>query len=87
MSEVMMGVLQRLNESLTRQVEKLGPENEQVRKLLTEFDKRHDKDRAEIDRLRGALSMLSIATSTGEGLSPAEVVQMNAAINATLDAD
>jgi hypothetical protein len=52
MSEVMMGVLQRQVESLTRQVEQLGPENERVRKLLTEFDERHDRDQAEIARLR-----------------------------------
>jgi len=47
-----MGVLQRQVESLTRQFEKLGPENERVRKLLTEFDQRHAADQAEIERLR-----------------------------------
>ncbi len=55
MSEVMMKVLQQQVESLTRQVEQLGPENERVRKLLTEFDERHDRDQAEIGRLRAAL--------------------------------
>ncbi|MBB05868.1 MAG: hypothetical protein CML03_10170 [Pseudooceanicola sp.] len=52
MSDVMMKVLQLQNESLTRQVETLGPENERVRNLLTEFNKRHDADQAEIERLR-----------------------------------
>lgn len=47
-----MRVLQQQIESLTSQVEQLGPENERVRKLLTEFDQRHDRDQAEIDRLR-----------------------------------
>lgn len=55
MSDVMMKALQLQNESLTRQVEQLGPENERVRKLLTEFDRRHDRDQAEIARLREAL--------------------------------
>lgn len=55
MSDVMMGVLQRQIESLTRQVEQLGPENERVRRLLTEFDKRHDEDSAEISELRRRL--------------------------------
>lgn len=56
MSEVMLGVLQRQVESLTRQVEVLGPENERVRKLLTEFDRRHDLDRAEIERLTAIIN-------------------------------
>jgi hypothetical protein len=51
MSDVMIGVLQRQVESLTRQVEKLGPENERVRNLLTEFDQRHDADAARIAAL------------------------------------
>lgn len=63
MSEVLMGVQQRLIESLTRQVEKLAPENEQVRKLLTEFDERHTKDQAEITRLKARL--WSIAHAAG----------------------
>lgn len=58
MSEVMMGVLQRQNESLTRQVEQLGSENEQVRKLLTEFDDRHAKDEAKYKRLLSATENL-----------------------------
>lgn len=57
MSVVMMDALKVQVASLTRQVETLAPENERVRKLLTEFDVRHDKDKAEIDRLRGILGM------------------------------
>ena len=55
MSDVMMKALQQQNESLTRQVEQLGPENVRVRNLLTEFDQRHDQDQAEIERLRDIL--------------------------------
>jgi len=44
MSDAMMGVLQRQVESLTRQVEELGPENERVRNLLTEFDRRQHRE-------------------------------------------
>lgn len=51
-----MAALQIKVESLTRQVETLGPENERVRKLLTEFDIRHDQDQAEIGRLRDELA-------------------------------
>lgn len=56
MSDVMMKALQIQNESLTRQVEQLGPENERVRKLLTEFDRRHDIAQAEIERLQRELA-------------------------------
>ena len=49
MSDVMKGFLPSQVESLTRQVEKLGPENEQVRNLLTEFDLRHQRDQATIE--------------------------------------
>lgn len=48
MSDVMMKALQVQVESLTRQVKSLSKENERVRKLLTEFDERHDRDQARI---------------------------------------
>ena len=51
----MMKALQLQVESLTRQVERLGPENERVRKLLTEFDQRHDADQNQIAALSAAL--------------------------------
>lgn len=56
MSDVMMKALQIQVESLTRQVESLGPENERVRKLLTEFDQRHDADQARIAELETELA-------------------------------
>jgi hypothetical protein len=58
MSDVMMKALQIQVESLTRQVESLGPENERVRKLLTEFDQRHDADQARIRELEAELAAL-----------------------------
>ena len=67
MSGVMMKVLQIQNEVLTRQVETLGPENERVRNLLTEFDKRHDADQAEIERLRDAFTW-SLRHTSGKEL-------------------
>lgn len=78
MSEVMMGVLQRQVESLTRQVEQLIPENERVRKLLTEFDLRHDADQAEIARLKAQLGDQGICPSCmGSGESVADQVCMS----------
>lgn len=56
MSDAMMKALQIQNESLTRQVEQLGTENKRVRKLLTEFDRRHNIDQVEIKRLRDEMS-------------------------------
>ncbi|WP_417724606.1 cell division protein ZapB [Salipiger sp.] len=56
MSDVMMKALQMQNESLTRQVEQLGPENERVRRILTEFDARHDADQARITALEAQLA-------------------------------
>ena len=56
MSDVMMKALQLQIESLARQVEQLAPENERVRKLLTEFDKRHDRDGARIEQLEAQLA-------------------------------
>lgn len=41
--------------SLKRVVDTLGSENTRVRELLAEFDLRHDRDQAEITRLRGLL--------------------------------
>lgn len=77
MSEVMIGVLQRQVESLTRQVEQLGPENERVRKLLTEFDKRHNADQCEIARLKLQIGDLGICGSCmGSGESgPDQICQ------------
>ena len=69
MSEVMMKVLQIQNESLTRQVETLGPENERVRNLLTEFDRRHDADQAEIERLRDAISVMNPGFDVDEAIA------------------
>jgi len=66
MSDAMMGVLQRQVESLTRQVEELGPENERVRNLLTEFDQRHDRDAARIaalERVRRAARDVDLGRS------------------------
>jgi hypothetical protein len=54
-SDVLMTALQMKIESLTRQVETLAPENRRVRKLLTEFDQRHDTDKARIGSLETAL--------------------------------
>lgn len=68
MSEVMMGVLQKQVESLTRQVETLGPENERVRNLLTEFDKRHDADQAEIWRLKRELDHTKMVEQCGDAI-------------------
>ncbi|MEN9062879.1 hypothetical protein [Ponticoccus litoralis] len=56
MSDVMMKALQVQNESLICQVERLGPENERVRKLLTEFDNRHNADTARIADLERQLA-------------------------------
>lgn len=63
MSEVMMKVLQQQVESLTRQVEQLGPENERVRKLLTEFDERHNRDQARVEALEAENARLRNAVS------------------------
>ncbi len=68
MSDVMMGVLQRQVESLTRQIEELGPENERVRNLLTEFDKRHNEDQAEIWRLKRELSHTKMVNKCGDAI-------------------
>lgn len=59
MSDVMMAVLQGQVESLTRQVKQLAPENERVRKLLTEFDRRHDQDQARIEALEAENARLT----------------------------
>ena len=61
MSDVMMKALQLQVESLMRQVSQLGPENERVRKLLTEFDQRHDADKARIAALEAENADLSEA--------------------------
>jgi septal ring factor EnvC (AmiA/AmiB activator) len=58
MSDVMMAALQAQVESLTRQVKQLGPENQRVRKLLTEFAARHDADKNRIERQNLDIEML-----------------------------
>ena len=73
MSDVMMKALQLQVESLTRQVEKLGPENERVRNLLTEFDQRHDADQARISALEAAIKRQSGAAATLRAITLAEV--------------
>ena len=60
MSDVMMKALQLQVESLTRQVSQLGPENERVRKLLTEFDQRHGADQDRISALEAALEQADV---------------------------
>jgi FtsZ-binding cell division protein ZapB len=56
----MMRALQLQVESLKRQVEKLGPENERVRNLLTEFDQRHDADQNRIAALTAERDALAL---------------------------
>lgn len=68
MSDVMMRALQMQVESLTRQVEALAPENERVRKLLTEFDARHDEDQAKIWRLKRELSHVQMVNKCGDAI-------------------
>ena len=63
----MMKALQLQVESLTRQVSQLGPENERVRKLLTEFDQRHDADQDRISALEAALAKADELTGEVEG--------------------
>jgi type I site-specific restriction endonuclease len=65
LSVVMMTVLEQQVASLTRQIEKLGPENEQVRALLTEFDHRHDRDQVKIEKLKDGLARIRDMNPTG----------------------
>ena len=64
MSVVMMEALKVHVASLTRQVESLAPENERVRKLLTEFDRRHDADQQEIARCRYSCGVKCLAVGS-----------------------
>lgn len=68
----MMKALQIQVESLTRQVDTLGPENERVRKLLTEFDQRHDADQARLRELEDEFAALREAS--GVRVKPLEWV-------------
>lgn len=55
MSDGIMAAMQIKIESLERQVRQLSEENAGVRKCLTEFDLRHDKDQDAIKKLAEAL--------------------------------